>query len=475
VLTDEQLIQRVRAALESESAGLVPPPDLLASIHEELRSSPAVERHGSRAPSRRFRLRGAHLAPVAAVLVVVAVVAVFLGVHGRKSAAPPAAHGGFTLVFHAEPTSQAARVTPAAMARAVSILRQRIAAVVPGEQSTIAVSSVGGKIFVHAGSRSRIGQQRLISLVGTTARMVFYDWEANAVTPTGRTVASLLLSHNPTTAVVISQGSGPFPPGSAGAGSIGPFSHGSGAGSMPLYQAVQLAAKQPYSASMDNARTGPEYFAFGAPGSTACATAARDQHTVPFVGQHCYLAGPADNLQELDSSLPTNVGSSEARVLTVQRGTVVLQALPASFTHPPAWSDPNAQFYVLRDHVALFGTDVTNPRQSTDLSRQPDVTFDFTSQGSNEYQTLTAQIAHRGVLLSGGGRQLNQHFAVALDSQLITVPMIDSKAYPDGIPGNTGAAIFGPFTIQSARDLATQLRLGPLPIKLTLIAVGPQH
>jgi hypothetical protein len=244
---------------------------------------------------------------------------------------------------------------------------------------------------------------------------------------------------------------------------------------MPLYQAVRLAAKQPYSASEDNARTGPEYFAFGAPGSTACAMTGRDQHTVPFVDQHCYLAGPADNLQDLYSSLPTNVSTREAHVLTVRRGTVVLQAVPASFTHPPAWSDPNAQAYVLRDHVALFGNDITNLRQSTDQSGAPDVTFGFTGKGSREFQTMTARIAHRGELVSGRGSQLNQHFAVALDTQLITVPSIDFKTYPDGIHGGNGGDITGPFTIQSARDLATQLRLGGLPVNLKLIAVVPQH
>jgi preprotein translocase subunit SecD len=321
-----------------------------------------------------------------------------------------------------------------------------------------------GPNLISIALRNLQSAHRAERLVGTTARLELYDWEANALTSTGRTVASLLSIRDPA-AMDISQGMAPGASGPPGSG---------GAGSMPLYRAVQLAAKQPYAASQDNARRGPEYFAFGAPGSTACASAARDQHTVPFVGQHCYLAGPADHLRDLYSSLPTNVSPSEAQVLTVQRGTVVLQALPASFTNVPAWSDRNAQFYVLRDHVSLFGTDLTNPRQSTQ-SGQPYVTFGFTSNGSTEFQNVTAQIAHRGARVSALGKTLNQHFAIALDTQLITVPLIDSKSYPNGIPGNSGGAIFGPFTIQSARDLATQLRLGPLPVNLKLIALVPQQ
>jgi preprotein translocase subunit SecD len=348
-------------------------------------------------------------------------------------------------------------VTGSTIAETVRILEKRAAQLgVPAAQI-----QTRGTHLISVGLPHVENTRRAEQLIGTTARLEFYDWEANALTPTGRTVASQLLIRDPT-AVAISQGPASGPPRSAGAGS------------MPLYQAVQLAARQPYSASKDNARTGPEYFAFGAPGSTACATAAGDQRTVPFVGQHCYLAGPADNLHDLYSSLPKNVSKSEATVLPVQRGTVVLQALPASFTNLPAWSDRDAQFYVLRDRVSLFGTDLTDPRQSTQ-SGQPYVTFGFTSKGSTEFQNVTAQIAHRGALVSGLGTMLNQHFAVALDTQLITVPFIDSKSYPNGIPGNSGGAIFGPFTIQSARDLATQLRLGPLPVNLKLIAVVPHQ
>ena len=41
--------------------------------------------------------------------------------------------------------------------------------------------------------------------VGTTARLEFYDWEANALTPNGKTVASQLQTQDPN-AVEISQG-----------------------------------------------------------------------------------------------------------------------------------------------------------------------------------------------------------------------------------------------------------------------------
>jgi preprotein translocase subunit SecD len=124
---------------------------------------------------------------------------------------------------------------------------------------------------------------------------------------------------------------------------------------------------------------------------------------------------------------------------------------------------------VLKDHVALFGNDITNPQQSTDQSGSPDVEFGFTSAGGNAFHQVTGQIARRGALVSGLGQTLDQHFAVALDSQLISVSPIDFRQYPQAIPAAHRADISGGLTNASARDLAAELRLGALPIHLRLI------
>jgi SecD/SecF fusion protein len=194
---------------------------------------------------------------------------------------------------------------------------------------------------------------------------------------------------------------------------------------------------------------------------------------VPFVGQHCLLSGPDDNLNDLKAGLPAGFSASEGEIVTVPRGTVMLQAIPASFADPVPIREPNAQFYVLKDHVALASSDITNPQQSTDRGTgTPNITFGFTSTGKTEFQNLTAQITRRGSLVSGPRQSLDQHFAVALDDQLITVPLIDFKRYPDGINGDAGADITGSFTSTSARDLANELRFGALPLNLKLICHG---
>jgi preprotein translocase subunit SecD len=122
---------------------------------------------------------------------------------------------------------------------------------------------------------------------------------------------------------------------------------------------------------------------------------------------------------------------------------------------------------VLRDNVALWNSDITNPREGTSQSGGPDVTFGFTAAGAKAFRLATAAIARRGQAVSRLGQTLDQHFAFALDNQLLTVPSIDFKVYPDGIVGTgTTADIVGGFTAQSAKDIATELRYGPLPLQL---------
>ena len=76
---------------------------------------------------------------------------------------------------------------------------------------------------------------------------------------------------------------------------------------------------------------------------------------------------------------------------------------------------------MLKDNVALRGSDITNPEESTDPnSGEPDVTFGFSSKGKSEFQNVTAAIARRGALVSGLGQSYQQHFAVALGAKPIS-------------------------------------------------------
>jgi SecD/SecF fusion protein len=288
-------------------------------------------------------------------------------------------------------------------------------------------------------------------------RLLFYDWEADALTSNGKTVASQLNAQSPD-ALTISQGASGAAPGSPGGGGVS------------LYEAVKLASKQPVveaGGSQQLSRTGPQYYVFGSPGGAACTTVAKQDMSAPIPGAHCLLAGPSASVSDLQADLRSGVTMADGHRLTVPQGTVVLQAANPSATSQIAFNTPGARFYVLKDNVALTGNEITNPQPSTDQSGSPDVTFSFSSKGNTQFHNVTAQIAHRGEVASTGTQALDQHFAVALDTQLITVPSIDSKVYPDGITGGNGADLSGTFTTRTARETAALLRDGVLAVSLT--------
>lgn len=442
---------------------------LLAEL-EDANPVPRISKHGPQdrieagrvlqrvlaAPPRRRRSWRV-LAPVASALVVVAVVVAAFSV-GGPSTSGTAIHS-LQIVLQAEPTPQTPVLTPAAMSRAVAIVRKRLDALTPG--FTVQVAGAD-RVVITGRNVGAPEKARITALASETAQLSFYDWEADVLTPSGKTVASQLAAHNPT-ALTISQGSAYGAPGSAVAGG------------MSLYDAVSLAAKQPRSTSPRNTRLGPEYFLFGAPGSAACADVARAQGTIPTAGQPCLLAGPDNEtyatsrrqaISDLAAQLPPGVSPSEGQVLVVPQGTVVLQA---QNPRASAFASPAARFFVLRDMAALTGVDITKPQVSTDTAGNPDVEFVFTAAGAKRFQAVTAQVAHRGQIVSAVGMTLDQHFAIALDSQLLTVPSIDFRTYPDGITSGNGADIAGGLTTQAAKNLVVELRYGVLALNLRLV------
>src|ERR1700759_4867974 len=150
--------------------------------------------------------------------------------------------GGVQLVYQGKPTAQS-QVTPAALNRAVDVMRKRVDSLGVSEPEI----STEGNNLISVGLPDVQNTKRAEQLVGTTARLEFYDWEANALLPNGKPAAKELQTQdqNP---LAVSQGSSGASPGSPGAGS------------MPLLKAVQLASKQTPWPSPHNARAGAEYF-----------------------------------------------------------------------------------------------------------------------------------------------------------------------------------------------------------------------
>src|SRR5579872_5453150 len=132
--------------------------------------------------------------------------------------------GGVELTYQAEPTVQTPKVTPDALSHAVDIMRSRVDQIGVAEPD---IRTYGSDTIVAAlPDVTDIG--RAEHIVGTTAQLAFYDWEANVIMP-GTTPLSTVadgLKTQDQAAIATSQGSG-----------------APGSGSQSLYDAVKLAAQ----------------------------------------------------------------------------------------------------------------------------------------------------------------------------------------------------------------------------------------
>jgi len=150
----------------------------------------------------------------------------------------------------------------------------------------------------------------------------------------------------------------------------------------------------------------------------------------------------------------------------VAPGTTVVEAAYPDGSRPA----PNAaQWFVLRDRLALDGHDVTDPRTGADPTGRPVVTLRFTPAGGQRWRETTRRLAQRGIALTipGAAPQDDfQHFAVVLDDRLLTVPFVDDRLSPDGLDPRAGLQLEGEFTARGARALAALLRTGVLPVQL---------
>ena len=336
--------------------------------------------------------------------------------------------GGVELVYQGQPTPQS-KVDTNSINRAIEIMRDRVDALGVSEPEI----QRSGNDQITVGLPSVTNVARAQQQVGSPAQLVFYDWEKNVYADNGRLAAPQLPLKDPS-AMAVMNGSGDP---SAG---------------MQLFKAVTMASKIAPRGGADISRTGPQYWLFSGDGKKL-------------------LAGPDTSLKDIKSELPQGLVPAGSKLIAVPQGTVVLQAVYRKNSAP---KDPmKAKWYVLRDNVALFGKDITDPKQGTDsVQGTPDVEFKFTDKGRSEFQGVTREIAQRGQSLSPTYAPLRpvQHFAVALDQGLISVASIDYSNLPDGIDGRNGAIITGGFTIQSAQDLSRLLELGALPINLKLIS-----
>jgi SecD/SecF fusion protein len=153
-------------------------------------------------------------------------------------------------------------------------------------------------------------------------------------------------------------------------------------------------------------------------------------------------------------------------VLSVPKGLTIVGQQESLATHKNLGV---TTYQIFQDRPALTGADISSASVlnnfGTGGSGQPVVTMAFTGKGASEFQNVTRQLAERGHVLSQ-----NQSFAIVLDGQLISNPIVDYTQYPLGIDASNGAQIQGNFSQSQAKTLADQINSGALPIRLVPIS-----
>src|SRR5436190_5816215 len=369
-------------------------------------------------------------------LFIVALVLALLAVSAVVIATKPTVlgldlRGGTQLVYDARPTPQTPQVTPDAIDRSIDIIRTRTDKFGVSEPEISRVGNTG----IQVGLPNVQNAQQAINQIGTTAQLYFYDFEGNIVRPPSspNAPAHPPLSPDPNPAVY-------------------EFSN--------LYKAVKFASnRKPQCANNQCTTNGPSHFLLKAK-------------------SHELVAAPTENTHDLSLQSRNEKKPPWTTILTVPQGTVVAanpQSPSLTLSQTELAKSPQ---FVFNDRPALSGTQITNPEQNFDpTTNAPNVTFDFTDSGRTAFQDVTRKISQRGsatappgTVSSAAAEQYSQHFAIVLDNQVFSDPIINFVDNPDGIDGRTGAQISGNFNIGSAQSLAKILQTGALPVKLALIS-----
>jgi SecD/SecF fusion protein len=359
--------------------------------------------------------------------------------------------GGVQLVLQGRPTPQQPTIDNASMDRAIDIIRSGCDQLGVAE---IEVARVGtDQIQVGIPGATSVG--RATECATKPARLFFFDWEPNLI-GRERVIGGKPGQEPPEAALAAAskewEDAGRTPNRSENQQLI--FT-----GAFPTeYAAAKLASEQKPVPDCENCSQPTTYYLF----------TDDDKHKL--------ISGPEFSKEDLYISPDGRKRPRTGTVVKVPQGTIVVSERPSD-RQGQVLEKAEPGWYALKDRPALSGTDVTDPKQEVDEVGQPNVTFGFTDDGRQAFQEVTRRIAQRGAASSIGpasaqtAEETSGHFAVILDNEVKTRPIIDYAQNPDGIDGRTGAQISGGFTgISEAQDLASFLQRGALPINLTLIS-----
>ncbi|MCW2988493.1 MAG: protein-export rane protein SecD [Solirubrobacterales bacterium] len=360
--------------------------------------------------------------------------------------------GGLELVYQGQPTGTATSVNGEDIENSISIIEKRT------NQLGVSESEIArlGNENITVSLPGITDANRAAEQVGTTAQLYFYDWEPNLI--------------GPESAIGGRPGQQP-PPGPLKQSEKRWKDAGRNVKSAENAQLIAAGAyPDAYSAALLASEQKP------AANCASCSIAKPRYYLFEKAAPHKKLAGPELNEKDLYVSPTGKRIPKNGIVVEIPAGTVLVSEYP---TNESGQLDETAQpgWFALEDHPALSGNDISEPEAKTGQLGEPIVTFSFSGSGQDAFHEVTRQIAQRGQASAIGpkGAQeagaLSGHFAVVLDNEVQSRPIINFAENPDGIDGREGAQISGGFnSLGEAQELATTLQIGALPINLKLIS-----
>ncbi|MFY9487944.1 MAG: protein translocase subunit SecD [Solirubrobacterales bacterium] len=335
--------------------------------------------------------------------------------------------GGISLTYQAIPNGPTETPSEREVQNAIKVIQDRVDALGVSEAE---VRSEGENL-IGVSLPDVDDPEQAKSLVGSTAKLLFYKWEDTVV-----------VGPNRTDEITSTDGA-------------------TNQGYTDIHEAVELASKQK--------------------GSTTAADKTNDGVSRPtfylFDAKDRLVAGPASSKEDLlaGENLVTKEKDSlggkqpeDTEILEVPRGITIVSY--AAGTTTSKFAKP--QFYVLKDNTSLVGDDVKSAAQGTDNRGAPAVDLAFTGEGGKKFHNVTRQLRKDGEkeVVLGNRSAASHRFAIVLDGKVVSLASIDNQdpTLRDGIAG--GRAQITNLTVKEARDVAKKVDLGALPVDLKLIS-----
>lgn len=328
--------------------------------------------------------------------------------------------GGIELVYEATPNDPTKDPTDREIQNAIKVINERVNSLGVTEAEVQAT----GNSLITVSLPDVQDPDQAKSLVGSTAKLLFFKWEDNVIGQPG-------------------QGNSITNPNAA-----------PNKGATKQYEAVKLAAAQKANTKSDGQ---PTYYVF-------------DDKTKKLI------AGPAATEEDLlnqnnqITDKPMNGEVPEgATVYTVPKGFTVLKYQPSGQNGKDSGKP---QYFVLKNNVEMTGNEIKSAAPGTDQSGVPAIDLNFTNNGGKIFQRVTRELHEKGSAepVLGDRSSAAHRFAIVLDGEVISLASIDptDRSLSQGIAG--GRAQITNLAQTEANTVAKKIDLGSLPVNLRLIS-----